>query len=140
MPVEVAELKEGQAIPIWERDGTLDHWNRFAAVNHEFAAHHMDDEVGRYEGFRGAFIMAPFSHAYLHAMLRQWVGEQGRIVTIDMRLKNPLFRGRTLRAGGEIRSIGEADGEIVVDLDIWQIDDEGTQLGVGSATVAFESA
>jgi hypothetical protein len=44
-----------------------------------------------------------------------------------------------LRGGGEIRSIREADGEVVVDLDIWQIDDEGTQLGAGSATVAFES-
>ena len=30
--------------------------------------------------------------------------------------------------------------EVFVDLDIWQVDDEGTQLGVGTATVAFPSA
>ena len=30
---------------------------------------------------------------------------QGRIINIDMRLKNPLFRGRTLTAGGELGNL-----------------------------------
>ena len=104
MSVDVASLEVGHRTPVWKRDGTLDHWNRFAAANYEFAGHHMDDEVGRNEGFSGAFIMAPLSHAYLHAMLREWIGAEteARIVTIDIRLRNPLLRGRTMLAGGEV--------------------------------------
>jgi acyl dehydratase len=132
-------LQVGASVPVWQREGTLDHWNRFAAANYEFAGHHMDDEVGRHEGFGGAFIMAPFAHAYLHCMLRDWMGDEAgaRIVNVDMRLKNPLLRGRTLTAGGEITAIREEGDEVFVDLDIWQIDDEGTQLGKGVATVAL---
>ena len=35
-------------------------------------------------------------------MFREWLSDEGRIVTVDMRLKNPLLRGRTLEAGGEV--------------------------------------
>jgi acyl dehydratase len=137
MTVDVDALAPGQRIPTWRREGTLDAWNRFAAVSGDFSGHHMDDEIGRHEGFPGAFIMAPFSHAYLHGMLRDWLPDDGRIVTVDLRLKNPLLRGRTLEAGGEITAVRRERDEVIVDLEIWQVDDEGTPLGAGTATVAF---
>ncbi len=139
MKVNPATLAVGQKIPLWVREGAFEHWNRFAAVNYEFAGHHMDDEVGRHEGFPAAFIMAPFSHAYLHCMLREWAGDEtgARIVKVDMRLKHPLLRGRILTAGGEVSAIRREGDEIVVDLGIWQTDDEGTELGKGTATVAW---
>lgn len=136
-PIDLDDLKPGFEIPVFEREGNLDAWNRFAAANNEFAGHHMDDEIGRYEGFEAAFIMAPLSHAYLHTMLRDWIGEDNRIVKVDMRLKSPLFRGRTLRAGGTVTAVREQGDEVLVDLDIWQADDRDTQLGVGAATVAL---
>jgi hypothetical protein len=137
MSVDIGTIEPGLGIPVWQRDGTLDHWNRFAAANNEFAGHHMDDEVGRHEGFSGAFIMAPLSHAYLHSMLRDWMGERGYIKTVDMRLKNPLFRGRTLMAGGEVTAVRREGDELVVDLAIWQVDDQDTPLGTGTATAVF---
>jgi len=140
MTLDVAAIEPGLKIPLWSRAGSLDAWNRFAAANNEFAGHHMDDEVGREEGFASAFIMAPFSHAYLHSMLRQWMGELGYIRTVDMRLKNPLLRGRTLTAGGEVTAVRREGDDVVVELDIWQVDDEQTQLGVGSVTVVFPSS
>ncbi len=137
MSLDPTTLQAGDQIPVWERAGTFDHWNRFAAVNDEFAGHHMDDEVGRHEGFDAAFIMAPLSHAYLHAMLREWLDDQGRIVSIEMRLRSPLLRGRTLRAGGQVTAVRHEAGEIVVDLDVWEADDQDVRLSAGPATVAF---
>ncbi len=137
MTIDVNAIEAGLRIPLWTREGTFYHWNRFHAVNADFAGHHMDDEIGRHEGFASAFISAPFSHAYLHAMLREWLADEGRIVTVDMRLKNPLLRGRTLEAGGEVSAVRPVDDEVFVDLEIWQVDDEGTPLGTGTATVAF---
>jgi acyl dehydratase len=134
--LQIENIAPGFQIPRWTREGTLDAWNRFAAVDGVFSGHHMDDEVGQHEGFSSAFISAPNTHAYLHAMLRSWLEGEGRIVSVDMRLKNPLLRGRTLEAGGEVTAVHEEGDETFVDLDIWQVDDQGTQLGVGTATVA----
>jgi acyl dehydratase len=140
MSLDAAGIEPGTEIPRWRREGTLDAWNRFAAVDGIFSGHHMDDEVGRHEGFPSAFISAPNAHAYLHAMLRTWLDGSGRIVSVDMRLKNPLLRGRTLEAGGTVTAVRHEDGEVFVDLDIWQVDDRGAQLGVGTATVALPDA
>lgn len=137
MEIDVAALAPGQSLPEWIRDGSLQHWNRFAAVDGIFSDHHMDDESGRHEGFEGAFISAPFLHAYLHAMLRDWMGEQGRIVDVDMRLKHPLIRGRVLTQGAEVTAVGAEGDETVVELRVWQVDDLEHQVGVGTATVAL---
>jgi hypothetical protein len=139
MSVDPTTLQPGDQIPNWQRQGTLDHWNRFAAANYEFAGHHMDDDEGRHEGFAGAFIMAPLSHAYVHAMLREWMEDDGRsrIVNVDVRLKSPLLRGRTLTAGGTVTAVRRDGDELLVDLDVWQEDETGTTLGKGSAAVAF---
>ena len=113
-------LTEGYPLPGFVRKGTLHHWNRYAAVNDEFADHHMDDEAGRHEGFAGAFIMGPLEHDYVHAMLRTAIGEEGRIVRVDIRLRNPLLArpnpdrrrdrhggtARRLRARGRPRCVG----------------------------------
>jgi hypothetical protein len=130
-------LAVGDEVPAFERAGTLHHWNRFAAVNDEFADHHMDDEAGRSEGFSSSFIMAPLEHAYLHAMLRDWIGEEGRIVSVNVRLRSPLLRGRTLTAGGRVTSVSREADEVVVELEVWEEDDQGTRLVPGTATVAF---
>jgi acyl dehydratase len=134
-----AALQVGDELPPFQRQGTLHHWNRFAAVNDEFADHHMDDEAGRSEGFPSSFIMAPLEHAYLHAMLRDWAGGMARIVTLDIRLRRPLLRNRVLTAGGRVTAVHQEGGELVVDLDVWAQDDNGEVLAPGTAQVAFPS-
>jgi hypothetical protein len=134
-----AAFEPGYELPTWVRAGTLHHWNRYAAVNDEFADHHMADEGGQHEGFPAAFIMGPLEHDYLHAMLRSAIGDEGRIVKVDMRLRNPLLRGRTLTAGGAVTALRPEGSEVHVDIDVWERDDEGLRLTSGTATVAFEA-
>jgi hypothetical protein len=137
MVIDLDALQPGYRLPPFSREGTLHHWNRFASVNDEYADHHMDDEVGRREGFPAAFIMAPLEHAYFHAMLRDWMGDRGRIVQIDMKLRNPLVRGRVFTAGGEVTAVRREGDDVIVELDIWADDDQGTRLAPGVAVVAF---
>ena len=134
--IDVDAIEPGYEVPTFQREGTLHHWNRFAAVNDEFADHHMDDDAGRAEGFSASFIMAPLEHAYLHAMLRGWIGDEGRIVTLDIRLRSPLLRGRVLTAGGKITAIRREGDETLIDVEVWEVDDQGLRLVPGTATVA----
>jgi len=130
-------IKVGDTIPPFQREGTLQHWNRYAGVNYEFAGHHMDDEIGRHEGFPSAIGMAPLILAYLHAMLRNWGGEDARVVKVAMELRRPFLRGRTLIASGKVSGTREEDGELLVDLEVWADDDQGTRLVGGTAVMAL---
>lgn len=138
--MDKSTLQPGALIPAFVREGTFDHWNRFAGVNDEYAGHHMDDEVGRYEGFASAFGMAPLIIAYLQTMLREWIGaEDGRVVSVGIQLRSPFLRGRTLTAQGRVTEVTEEDGETLVALEIWADDSEGVRLVGGAAKVAVPS-
>ena len=121
----------GDTVAELRRPGSLQLWNRLAGVNDEFADHHLDDEVGRHEGFPSAFGMAPLTFALLQTMLRDWVGDDGRLVSVSIQLRSPWLRGRTLVAGGQVTTI---DGSMV-HLDVWADDDTGTRLVKGDACV-----
>lgn len=137
MTLDLDNLAEGQELPTFEREGSINHWARYAAVNpRHIAGHHFSDDVAIEEGFDRAFIMAPAEHAYLHAMLRDWMGPRGRVRSLNIRLRRPLFRGRTLIAGGTVTGITHEGDEIVIDLEVWGKDDTGELLAPGTAQVA----
>jgi acyl dehydratase len=104
-----------------------------------FTSHHFDDEVARQEGFEAAFIMAPLQTSYLFAMLRDWMGGSGRLLTVGIRFRRPLLRGRTLTAGGRISAVRHDQGQVLVDLQVWERDDLGEMLAPGTATVVLSA-
>ncbi|MDB5448735.1 MAG: MaoC domain protein dehydratase [Phenylobacterium sp.] len=135
--IDRSTLQPGFLIPTISRPGDYQYWNRYAAVNYEFAGHHMDDAVGQYEGFEAAIGMGPFIHALMHVLLREWVGEDvGRVVKVGMQSRRPWIRGRTLTEGGKVTAVREEDGELFVSLEVWGENDKGERLVVGEAEVA----
>jgi hypothetical protein len=135
--LDLRTLQVGDEIPTLSRYGDFQLWNRYAAVNYEFAGHHLDDSVGRHEGFEAAIGMGPFIHALLHVLLREWVGEDvGRVVKVGMQSRRPWIRGRTLIEGGKVTAIREEAGEIFISLEVWGDNDKGERLVIGEAEVA----
>lgn len=141
--IDVARLQPGDLIPPLSRGGAFEVWSRFAAVNYEIAGHHMDDDVARHEGFPAAFAMAPLTFSYIQTMLRDWVGDDGRIVSVAIQLRSPFLRGRTLLAAGRVTAVrrsNSAGAECEVDVEVWADDDEGTRLVQGTGTVAVSES
>ena len=134
MPVNV---QVGDEIPTFERLSGFHAWNRYAAVNEEFVPIHMDDDAGRRAGSGAAFGMGNLQVAYLHAALREWIGDDGRILAVACQLRAPNLRGHITTAGGTITAVHEENGETIVDLDVWTRNDDGTVLAPGTARVAF---
>ena len=112
-------VQPGFEIPTFERMSGFHAWNRFAAVNEEFVPMHMDDEGGRAAGSSSAFGMGNLLLAYVHAALRQWVGDNGRIVSVAIISSTELPRPAHDRwRHGRRRSRGErGDGGPLGDLD-----------------------
>ena len=135
--MNVAELEVGREIPPYSRETGFEVWNRFAAVNYEFVPIHMDDEAGKKAGQAGAIGMGRLQWSYLHILLTDWLGDDGRVVRIGAQFRSPNLKGMTLTAKGKITAVRTEQRQTLVDLDIWIEDGEGKTIAPGTATVAI---
>lgn len=127
----------GAEIPAFSRNTGPANWNRYAAVNDEFVAIHMDDDAGRAAGATGAFGMGNLQWAYMHNMLRDWAGESGRILAASCQFRGLNLKDQIVTARGRVTGVRRDGGEVVVDLELWTEVQEGPTLAKGTATVAL---
>ena len=131
------QIRVGDLLPTLERSPGFDHWNRYAAVNDEFVPIHMDDDAGRAAGYPTAFGMGNLQWSYLHNLLRSWVGDAGRIISVSCQFRAPNVKGQTITGRGRVTEFRDEAGERIVDLEVWTEDQTGAQLAPGHASVAF---
>ena len=136
--MDPGKIRVGDSLPPFARKPDLHHWNRFAAVNDEFVPIHMDDEAGRAAGYPSAFGMGNLQFAYLHNLLRAWMGEDGRIVDVACQFRGANVKGQTITARGTVTGVRDEPAERVVDLEVWIEEQSSTRLAPGTATVVFE--
>jgi len=132
-------LTPGAEIPTFVRKQDFDAWNRYAAVNDEFVPIHMDDGPGREAGFPTAIGMGNLAWAYLHNMLRAWLGDAGEIRKISISYRQPNLRKSTVSTHGKITRVTAGAAGSEVELDLWVDDDAGRVLMNGQATVTVRA-
>lgn len=139
MAIDRDTITVGTELPAFVRTTDFHNWNRYAAVNDEFVPIHMDDEAGRAQGFAGAFGMGNLLWSYLHDLLREWMGDEGRIVSMACSFRAPNNRGMTIEARGTVVGVREEDGNTLVDLELAVVDHDApdTVLVPATATVAL---
>jgi len=130
-------IHPGDELAPFSRVTGFHHWNRYAAVNDEFVPIHMDDEAGRDAGYPSAFGMGNLQWSYLHNLVRSWMGETGRIVSLGCQFRSPNVKGQTVTVRGTVTAVRDEGGERWVDLEVWTEEQHGTKLAPGHATVAF---
>ena len=135
-PAAAPDIVPGASLGIWSRETGLDTWNRFAAVNDEFVAIHMDAEAGRAAGMPGAFGQGNLLVSYLHAAVRNWMGESGRMLEISAQFRKPNTGG-TVTAGGTVTEATRTGAGTEVRIDLWLKDAAGADLAPGMARVLF---
>ncbi len=111
----------------------LQNWNRYAAVNDEFIDIHMDDESARAVGMPGVFGMGNLRIAYLHNMLRDWIGDAGDIAEFRCEFRGANLKGDILTGHG---TVTEVDGRLV-SLDLGVTNQDGVETTPATATVVL---
>ena len=132
------DIKVGDELPVFQRATGFHHWNRFAAVNDEFVPIHMDDEAGQAAGYPSAFGMGNLQWAYLHNLLRQWLGDDGHIQSVSCQFRSANTKGQVVTAHGTVTAVRDEGNQRIVDLDVWTEEQNGTKLAPGQATVAID--
>lgn len=135
-----ASIQIGDTIPQLTRTLGLANWNRFAAVNYEFVPIHMDDEAGRNAGYDGAFGMGNLQMSLLHIVLRNFVGDRGRIDSVSCQFRGANLKGQTVTASGRVTARTMVGTDLQLDLDVWTEADGATRLAVGAARVTIPTA
>lgn len=135
--LQFEDVREGEELPPFVRTTDLMNWNRFAAVFDEFVDFHMDDEAARRRGDKGAIGMGNLRFSYLHSMLRAWLGEDGEIRRLTCQHRGINYKGDTLTCRGRVVGKRIADGERLLDLELWVENQRGERIDVGSATVVL---
>lgn len=127
----------GTEIPSLERTTGLGNWNRYAAVNDEFIDIHMDDESARAVGMPGVFGMGNLRIAYLHNLLRDWLGNAGDIVDFQCEFRGLNMRGDTLTCTGTVADTSEFDGLQLATLALGVVNQDHVNTTPASATVVL---
>ena len=129
------DVREGKEVPPYVRVTDLMNWNRYAAVNDEFIYFHMDDEAAKAAKQPGVFGMGNLRWAYVHNMLRDWVGDSGDVVEVELRYTGLNFKNDTLTTRGKVTRKYVENGEHLVELDVWVENQKGENTAPGRAIV-----
>jgi acyl dehydratase len=132
------DITIGDELPPFQRATGFHNWNRYAAVNDEFVPIHMDDDAGRAAGYPSAFGMGNLQWAFLHNLLRQWIGDEGDILSLECQFRAANTKGQTVTARGTVTAVRDDGNRRIVDLDVWTEEQSGTKLAPGRATLAVE--
>lgn len=133
------DIQEGQEVPTFERTTDFMNWNRYAAVNDEFVYLHMDDEAGKVSGYGAAIGMGNLRFAYLHDMLRQWIGDSGDIKELGVQYRRENLKNDRLVSWGKVEKKYTKDGEHLVELSVGVRNQKGEESTPGKAVVALPS-
>lgn len=132
-------VEVGQLLPTYERRTDLMNWNRFAAVNDEFVHVHMDDEAAKARGEKGVLGMGNLRFAYMHCLLRIWMGDDGLVRRLSIQHRGINFKNDTLTTKGQVVGKRVEDGDYLVDLHMWVENQLGEPTDLGQATVSLPS-
>lgn len=132
-------VQEGQEIPAHKKYLTVMEFNRFAGANDEFFMYHMDPEYAKSLGWPEVIIMGHLRMAYLSKLVEDWVGVDGNVKKLRCQHRGVDVRNSTITIGGKVTRRHEKNGEHLLDLELWVVNEKGECTSPGWATVSLPS-
>lgn len=132
-------VRVGEALP--ERHFTPDNVQLFLYNAVLYNAHriHFDEPYAKnVEGYPGLVIAGPMLGDWLNQCVEEWIGDDGRLVSIDYSNRQASYIGETLTSGGKVLAYDAASGEIQLELFIRN--EAGEVITPGTAVAVLNRA
>jgi 3-methylfumaryl-CoA hydratase len=129
-------VQVGDALP--ERELTPDNVQLFLYNAALWNAHriHFDEPYTReVEGYPGLVIAGPMLGDWLNQCVEEWLGDQGRLVSIEYSNRAATYIGETLTSGGTVIEVDPASGSVRVEVFIKNAAGEVVTPGVATAVL-----
>ncbi len=100
---------------------------------------HFDEPYARdVEGYPGLVIAGPLLGDWLNQCVEEWLGEDGRLVSIEYSNRIATYIGETLYSGGTVTACRPEGGEL--DIEVFIKNEAGEVVTPGKALVRFHKA
>ncbi|MFO7550923.1 MAG: hypothetical protein R6W80_05925 [Haliea sp.] len=87
------------------------------------------------EGYPGLVIAGPMLGDWLNQCVEEWLGDTGRLVSIEYSNRAASYIGETLHSGGKVIAVDPASGEVRIDVFIKNEAGEVITPGVATAVM-----
>ena len=134
---DIKSIQQGDLLP--EREFQADNVQLFFYNAVLWNAHriHFDYPYAtEVEGYPGLVLAGPLMGDWLSQCALEWMGDEGRLVSIEYSNRKASFIGEVLRSGGEVSSVDPGTG--TVDLLLHIKNEAGEAITPGRATVQFK--
>ncbi len=129
-------VQVGDALP--ERELTPDNVQLFLYNAALWNAHriHFDEPYTKgVEGYPGLVIAGPMLGDWLNQCVEEWLGDNGRLVSIEYSNRAATYIGETLTSGGTVIEVDPAAGAVRVEVFIKNASGEVVTPGVATAVL-----
>ncbi len=97
---------------------------------------HYDEAYARdVEGYPGLVLAGPLLGDWLHQCVEEWLGDDGRILSIEYSNRAASYVGEVLTSGATVSGIRLETGE--ADLDVFIRNSDGAVVAPGKVVVRF---
>jgi acyl dehydratase len=135
-PSDDARAVEGEQLPTFEVQLTLQRLVMETGANRDFAPIHFDIDAARESGAPNVYANTTFIETLFEALIRSWAGLAARIRVIEFAMKSFNCVGDEIAAGGEVTACRDEHSGYTAELRIW-IDGPRGRTVTGTAAVLF---
>lgn len=132
----LGELQVGDALPVRDFEcGNVQLMLYNAALWNGHRIHFDEPYAREVEGYPGLVLAGPLLGDWLHQCVEEWLGDDGRIHSIDYSNRVATYVGEVLTSGGTITELLPDSGEVVIDVFIKNA--EGVVVTPGTVVARF---
>ncbi|MBM3940307.1 MAG: dehydratase [SAR202 cluster bacterium] len=127
----------GDPLPSLTRTVTTRQLVQYAGASGDFYEIHYDHEFAKSKGLPGVIVHGALKNAFLAKMVTDWMGAEGRLLSMSVRYRDMDVPGDPLTCHGKVVDV-RADGTVRCEL--WLTNGKGVTTTTGDAVVRLSPA
>lgn len=132
------DIKEGDEIPgLTKPPVTEVQLVKYAGASGDFNPLHTVHRYAEKAGLGGVIAHGMLSMGFAGEHITKWIGENGTLKRLKVRFTAMTMPGDAVTVKGKVTGKKRADGENLVDCELWIEKEDGTKTIIGNATVAL---
>lgn len=139
MPQQIRwdDVSEGTEIGPVMRHPDTQQLVKYAGASGDYYQIHYDKDFAQGTGLEDVIIHGALKNAFLGSLVTDWMGPQGNLRRLSCQYRGMDIPGRPITARGLVTDKYEADGEYLVNCEIWLENEQGQRTTPGRATVSL---
>ena len=130
-------VSEGMELPPVVKEPTTRQLVQYAGASGDYYQIHYDKDFAQGTGLPDVILHGALKNAFLGQLMTDWMGPEGNLVRLSCQYRGMDIPGRPVTAKGVVTRKYEADGDCLVDCEIWLEDAAGKRTTPGKATVSL---